>query len=184
MSADDPKRTSPLPETVVHTDKLDRWLTLGANIGVLAGIVFLGLEIRQSTLVAEIESSNRLEENFRGMTMSIWSDPDFARILKIGIEGNFTDLTDVEALRLRVFYEQVLRGWQNSYFQYLSGTSSEEIWHAQELGLANTFIQDRGLNQHWQSIKFQYSETFNALVDSWLENGELGKNGLLQIGDE
>jgi len=70
-------------ETEVDTDRLNRWITLGANIGVLAGIIFLGLEIRQNTLVAKIESANTLEQNLRGVTLSIWSDPEFARILKV-----------------------------------------------------------------------------------------------------
>jgi len=89
-------------ETEVDADRLNRWITLGANIGVLAGIIILGLEIRQNTLVAKIDSANTLEQNLRGMTMSIWSNPDFARILKVGIDGDLTDLTAVESLQLRV----------------------------------------------------------------------------------
>ena len=30
-------------------DKVNKWLTLGANIGVLIGIIFLAVEIRQNT---------------------------------------------------------------------------------------------------------------------------------------
>jgi len=168
----------------VDADRLNRWITLGANIGVLAGIIFLGLEIRQNTLVAKIDSANTLEQNLRGMTMSIWSNPDFARILKVGIDGDLTDLTAVESLQLRVFYEQVLRGWQNSYYQYRAGTLDEEIWQAQKLGLENTFVMDSGLNQHWQAVNFQYTEAFNAMLTSWLENPKPTNKGLLQVGSE
>ena len=39
----------------MDTDRLNRWLTLGANIGVLIGIVLLVIEVRQnnSNLVAQ-----------------------------------------------------------------------------------------------------------------------------------
>ncbi len=33
----------------MDTEKLTRWLTLGANIAILAGIVFLAFEFRQNT---------------------------------------------------------------------------------------------------------------------------------------
>ena len=171
-------------ETEVDADRLNRWITLGANIGVLAGIIFLGLEIRQNTLVAKIDSANTLEQNLRSMTMSIWSNPDFARLLKVGIDGDLTDLTAVESLQLRVFYEQVLRGWQNSYYQYRAGTLDEDIWQAQKLGLENTFVMDSGLNQHWQATNFQYTEAFNAMLTSWLENPKPTNKGLLQVGSE
>ncbi len=33
----------------MDSEKLNRWLTLGANFGVLVGIIFLAIEIRQNT---------------------------------------------------------------------------------------------------------------------------------------
>ncbi len=33
----------------MNTEALNRWLTLTANVGVIAGIVFLAVEIRQNT---------------------------------------------------------------------------------------------------------------------------------------
>jgi len=37
----------------VNLDRLNSWLTLAANLGVLAGFVFLGLEIRQDNSLAQ-----------------------------------------------------------------------------------------------------------------------------------
>ena len=36
-------------------DRLNRWLTLVANVGVVAGIVFLGLEIQQTSDVIKAQ---------------------------------------------------------------------------------------------------------------------------------
>ena len=33
---------------VLDSDKLNRWLTLGANLGVVIGLVFLAIEVRQN----------------------------------------------------------------------------------------------------------------------------------------
>lgn len=37
----------------MDTDRLNRWLTLGANLGVLIGLAILILELRQSSAIAE-----------------------------------------------------------------------------------------------------------------------------------
>ena len=53
---------SDLAETIV--EKLNQWLTLAANLGVLAGIIFLALEIQQNTATmnrqAGVERTSRL----------------------------------------------------------------------------------------------------------------------------
>lgn len=33
----------------MNTDKLNNWLTLWANVGVIAGLIFVALEIRTNT---------------------------------------------------------------------------------------------------------------------------------------
>ena len=39
----------------MNTDRLNRWLTLAANLGVLAGLIVLIMEIRQSSAIAEAQ---------------------------------------------------------------------------------------------------------------------------------
>ena len=34
----------------MDTDRLNRWLTLGANIGIIVGIVFLAIEVNQNVM--------------------------------------------------------------------------------------------------------------------------------------
>ena len=36
--------------------KINHWLTLAANLGVIAGLVFLAIEIRQNTNIAKAEA--------------------------------------------------------------------------------------------------------------------------------
>lgn len=43
----------------MNLDSLNKWLTLAANIGVIAGIIFLGLELNQNTTA--VQSASRQE---------------------------------------------------------------------------------------------------------------------------
>jgi len=38
----------------MNTDRVNKWLTLGANVGVLAGLILLVAEIRQNTELSEM----------------------------------------------------------------------------------------------------------------------------------
>ena len=40
----------------MYFDKLNRWVSLVANIGVVAGIFFLAIELRQSNLATRIQA--------------------------------------------------------------------------------------------------------------------------------
>ena len=40
----------------MDSDRLNRWLTLGANLGVLAGLIILILEVNQANSLAEAET--------------------------------------------------------------------------------------------------------------------------------
>jgi len=47
----------------VESDRLNRWLTLGANLGVIAGIIFLGFELRQNNQLLVEEARYSMLEN-------------------------------------------------------------------------------------------------------------------------
>lgn len=64
----------------MNTNQVNRWLTLAANVGVLAGLIVLIVEIRQSSAIAEaqfyldqVESNETLEFTMLGDNpASVW----------------------------------------------------------------------------------------------------------------
>ena len=54
-------------------EKLNQWLTLLANVGVLVGIVFLAIEIRQNTNNLEMNRQIALTEAYANRTRTISS---------------------------------------------------------------------------------------------------------------
>lgn len=47
----------------MDSDRLNRWLTLGANLGVLAGLALLVVEIRQSNQLALAQIEQTRSDN-------------------------------------------------------------------------------------------------------------------------
>ena len=57
----------------MEMEKLNQWLTLLANVGVLVGIVFLAIEIRQNTNNLEMNRQIALTEAYANRTRTISS---------------------------------------------------------------------------------------------------------------
>ena len=148
----------------MNSEKINNWLTLGANIGVLAGIVFLAYELQQNTVATQLEVASNFQNSFTEIEMLIAGYPEFTDLLMKGREGG--DFSPTDQLRLGAFYTNVLRQWQFVHFQYLADTLDEEIWRGQ-LAYFNQIIgEDLGLFEHWKTSNEHYSPRFNDLIRS------------------
>ena len=96
----------------MNTEKLNNWLSLTANIGVLIGLVFLAVEVRHAGNATELQTIESTTEGWLRLNELIISDPEVARIWVMGLY-NPDELTDVDAIQfsmhLRMFSNQVMR---------------------------------------------------------------------------
>ena len=159
-----PTGSRPKKQYDMKSEKLNNWLTLGANIGVLAGIVFLAYEIQQNTVATQLEVASNFQNSFTEIEMLISGNPEFTELLMKGREGG--NLSPADQLRLAVFYTNVLRQWQFVHFQYLSDALDEEIWRGQRSYFSQIIGDDLGLFEHWKSNKEHFSPRFNDLIQS------------------
>ena len=70
----------------MNLDSLNKWLVLGANIGVLCGILFLAYEIRQNTSQMRTESSYAITEIVNVQNANRYSDPELTDVILKGNE--------------------------------------------------------------------------------------------------
>jgi len=148
----------------MNLDRLNRWMALAANIGVLAGILFLSFELRQNTMTSRLKAASDFQDSFSEIEFFIAQSPEFAELLVKGRNGE--EVTGAAQLRLTVFYGNVLRTWQNTYLQFLSGALDKDIWQGSQTRLTQVLKEDRGLLDHWQTNKSQFSPVFNEMVTS------------------
>lgn len=80
-------------------EKLNSWLTLVANLGVLVGIVFLAVEINQSNRQAQSATNqargNEIDQSFRELALSDSMSNIYLKISESGIDS----LSPLETLR-------------------------------------------------------------------------------------
>jgi hypothetical protein len=58
----------------MDSERVNKWLTLGANIGVIVGIVFLALEIRQNSELARLQFADDRRNTWQQGEMAVFGD--------------------------------------------------------------------------------------------------------------
>ena len=91
----------------MDTEKLNRWLTLAANVAVFASIMFLAVEIRQNQVsIDEANELSRLEartieiEQFNNFRRALIEDPELLRIWNAGLAD--AELSEVDEDRFEL----------------------------------------------------------------------------------
>jgi hypothetical protein len=98
---------------MINLDKLNRWLTLGANIGVTAGIFFLALHVSQNTEALKAQSSFNQYLARTTSFRSLAENPDGMADILVKVQQG-KPLSPVEARRLQFSAITVMDGlhWQ------------------------------------------------------------------------
>ena len=103
----------------MDTDRLNRWLTLLANVAVVAGIIFLGFELRQNNELLQFEAGSIYFENRVWGANKTLENPEFARVIFKARSGE--ELDDFEAYQVDQFYRRVFMGFNWEYSQAMAG---------------------------------------------------------------
>ena len=147
----------------MDSDRANRWLTLGANIAVLAGLVALVVEIRTNTAAVQAAAVQEGTNSSREYLLNIALDEDLSRIRQTG-RMNLEELSEPEAYR---FYLQS-RGnwlyWQNLWIQRELGILDERAWQSTNR-ITCSFVAQLGWRQDWEDHKSVLDSEFVALVE-------------------
>ena len=121
-SANDPKQTHVLLYSnnneqrirgkFMNSEKINQRLTLAANVGVLIGVIFLALEVRHASDMAQAQMADSAVAGHNELNLALVSDPQVARVFVVGLYEP-SNLSDAEAVQfaawMRAYVNQNLR---------------------------------------------------------------------------
>lgn len=144
--------------------KIENWMNVAASVGVLIGILFLALEIRQNTEMMRSQTRDSITE--KQMMFSEWvtTEPEMAAAL-VAAGGGPEAMTPDQRVMYAYFLAGVWREWENSYYQFEQGLFDEqefmprmERWRSQ--------MQSPAARAQWQTSRAWYAPNFRARVDA------------------
>jgi len=113
-----------------------------ANIGVIVGVVFLILELRQTNAIARVDSYQQTMSEIAEWRTTIVTDPELMRLLQLYIsEKDHDDLDDAGRLKLTMLMSNLFGTQENAYFAYQYGILSDSEWERLESAACNHFLR-------------------------------------------
>ena len=120
--------------------ELGQALSIIANVGVIAGIVFLGMEIRQSTAVAQASSYQQSTAKMADVRATIASDPELARLWDLYVNQELPDDLDRESgIRLALMVGNLIGAIEDAYFARQYGILGDAEWERMQISGCNQF---------------------------------------------
>lgn len=144
--------------------RFENWINVAASIGVILGILFLGLEIRQNTEMMRSQARDAITD--KQMMFSEWvtTEPEMAAAIVAASQG--LDTMDPEHLIMySYFMAGVWREWENSYYQFQQGLFDPAEFEPRIVRWQSQ-MQSRASRTLWASNRDWYAPGFRARVDA------------------
>jgi len=148
---------------------LGQMLNTLANVGVIAGIVFLAFELRQNNdlLTAQARVA-RHELRSNDANRVVLQNLDLASVLVKARDGE--SLTPSESLAVEKYLDQFILDWQFVYVEYQRGLLGAEEIPIQ--GWRDTLVEYPTMREIWKdrSSRGYYREDFVAWIEENVTN--------------
>jgi hypothetical protein len=141
--------------------KLNQWLTLVANIGVIAGLVLVAYEINQTRADLEISASADTTDNFTSSVYALAHDPELSELM-YRAEHSYEELDDIELWRIHKYFDGFFTMAQQDFFVILEIAEENLIpysfdWRER---MAMPVYRD-----YWERRESRYHPDFRAFLD-------------------
>ena len=149
----------------MNTDRLNKWLSLAASLGVLIGIFFLVIELRQNTNALYAESRQAVLTSAQNELLIQLDNPDIGlSVVKPG------PLTPQENVRLSIFLTTSLKAKEFGWLQFQAGVIDEEQWRAEVVVIQIIFDAQRN-RRWWEMLGREFFKgEFRDFVDDLIES--------------
>jgi len=121
----------------MSAESINRWLTLGANIGVMIGLILLVVELNQNSELVRAQIHQARSDNYESSMMEI-ADTEYLlpAYKKLIAAGGLNDAAALDALdstekeRIRRYAQARLGGYDNLFYQHRAGYLDDEFYQA------------------------------------------------------
>jgi hypothetical protein len=146
---------------------------LGA-IGVIASLVYLATQIRQSreqmernTRAMQAASFQQFDQTLHDAFTHVLSVPGLSRISRLGL-ADYGQLDEEDAYLFNMWIWAIMQRIDNAYYQYRVGMLDDDSWRTL-LRILEGYKTNPGFSQWWWSgAKHSLSTEFVALVEEIL----------------
>lgn len=147
----------------MESDKVNRWLTLGANIGVLIGIILLVVELDQNREMIRAQTRNDISQQLANRLLIAGSNIQMASVKRRAEAGD--ELTADEEHQYYLYFVASMRDWENIHYQYRHGMFDENEFDAERAAWKYVTNRSKAFGRIWCRTRRNYSPEFAAEIE-------------------
>ena len=151
----------------MDTRRLMRWLTLGANLAVVAGIVLLIMELEQNRQQMRAQTRHELAMGIVDLLQTLAANEQLADVFARALAGE--PLTPTEQFQFRLRTNALFRYWEDVHYQYRLGLYDDVEFERQRDAWKASMSNSRLAVEYWCEVRSLYSPEFTAEMDRLVE---------------
>lgn len=141
------------------------------GLAVVIGLVFVGLELRQNTLMQRVTATQTLVVDYEYAVDLLAKDEAAACIYVRGSNG-LDNLTGIERYQFFVMWFHLLRAAEQLHYYSLEGMVDQRIWRGFQRQL-DEVVRYPGVQQYWELRRDWYSDEFQLFIDQIFERAPI-----------
>ena len=147
----------------MSAEKVNRWLSLGANIGVVVGLVVLIIEIGQNTEMMQAQINQSRTDTAISEQQAVFNSDYIPALVAKRDKGK--PFSEEEMIRYWTYFRSGNRNQDNNLWQYNQGFLGENTPRSIK-GYARNVIggSEIGITT-WDSQKYSYTEEYVAFIE-------------------
>ena len=148
---------------------LDALANIGEVVGAIAVVVtliYLAVQIRQSTQALRTENYTRALERVANM-QALWSQDEGLSVLLAKGADDIGRLTPPERIRFTYAFLEAFGAFEFMYHAYQDGVIPEKVWTRWSVTVA-WWLSTPGVQDWWHSLPVTFTEDFTEFVEGIL----------------
>lgn len=148
--------------------RINQWLTLSANFGVLIGIVLLLVELDQNATMMRAQTRYEISQGIVDLLNLSASNEQLASVLRRADNGEELTLDEVRQFQHRSF--ALFRYLENLHYQYRQGLFDETEFTTQKVAWMGYLNSSEAAVRAWCILRPSVSADFRSEIDGELKN--------------
>ncbi len=159
--------------------KINDWLQVIGMFGLIASLIFVGMQIRQDRQIALSSIYQARSDASVEYAMSVTNSPEVLNAIAKIYSNKSDELTLQEAVALEYLLGANMTMFENNHQQYVAGFLSQEHWqrNLEELRCEIDWPGARQLISGWH-----YRESFEKVLDEIIEQAIQNPTGCWDVG--
>ena len=153
----------------MESNRLNKWLSLGANFGVLIGIILLVVELDQNRDMLRAQTRNDISRQLADFLGRLSSNPELASLVRRAEAGE--ELSTDEEFQHLIHMAGNLRLWENIHYQYRQGLFDEAEFQAERETWRFLITKNQRFKAHWCGDAQSFSSEFVAEINQLMPEG-------------